>query len=180
MCHKKEYSLFLCLSTCVSSGRVRKQGHCTKRQIVWCPTRRTAGHKVPSLPRCQLYEPFVLVYLIIRLCRDPKARLLTMAYTTCPKCNYRFRVPKWRVILGLSHPHGSNRWLRRLFPVGNWLIDIMVLLKCPSCGAIRWMSVSNGKEETLLSKAVATFLTTIVFLQASIIVILLLLIFASL
>jgi len=102
-----------------------------------------------------------------------------MAYTACPKCNYRFRVPKWRVILGPSHPHGINRWLRRLFPVGNWLVDIMVLLKCPSCGAIRWMSVSNGKEDTLLSRALAIFFAIMAFLLAAAIVILVLLIFAS-
>lgn len=161
-------------------NRYSEVSYHTVRQVVWCPTRRTADRMVPSLPCCQLYEPFVFWYLIIRLCRDPKARSLTMAYTTCPKCNYHFLVHKWRVILGPSHPHGSNRRLRRLFPVGNWLVDIMVLLKCPSCGAIRWMSVSNGKEERLLSKALATFLVIIVFLLAFMIVILLLLIFASL
>lgn len=88
-------------------------------------------------------------------------------------------MPKWRVILGPSHPHGSNRRLRRLFPVGNWPVDIMVLLKCPSCKVIRWMSVSNGKDETLLSEAIAIFLAIIVFVMAFVVVILVLLIFSS-
>jgi len=41
------------------------------------------------------------------------------------------------------------------------------------------MSVSNGKDETLLSEAIAIFLAIIVFVMAFVVVILVLLIFSS-
>lgn len=83
------------------------------------------------------------------------------------------------MILGPSHPYGYERRLRRLFPLGNWLINWRVLLRCPACGAIRWMIVSDGNKEGLLNRALYVLMVSVVCSITLLIIVLVLLIFAS-